>query len=415
MSGLFTVDFGQWNKNEKGEEEEPEPIPEPSPYPEFDEETGAKVSSFLKTMGRDTQLINRRLKRVLAEWKWVGITDLHGLVYIRKPDTLYDEVIFIYDKLGQHMKDLRGQLSAIKGFDVRFDDTLRSWLIDEREPKDVVPVVQMFEEKYKVMMEDFAAKKAPIMQEVVEEKKVMLPKVAEMKDMVEEELIKRKEVFMNTTAQKIAEKKKLTEEEVGERKIILRLEYGVQWFGDMICQIRDELVAESVADTESEYELWLSSEEGMAEEIQGEDEDDFGETAYQTNQGENGSRERWSNLDEYSSTDDGCDRVDRSEEGSGEADGNENNRYDNNDEIVVSGYDDNGEIVVSRCDSSEEEETNTIDSYDSEFTSVQWASGVLEAERTGIVFDPYKMTVQESQEIVLQILRARQQGAHLGF
>jgi hypothetical protein len=391
MSGLFTVNFGQWNKNEKGEEEEPEPVPEPSPYPEFDEETGAKVSSFLKTMGRDTQLVNRRLKRVLAEWKWVGITDLHGLVYIRKPDTLYEEVVFIYNKLGQYKEDLREQLSAIKGVDIGFDDTLRSWLIDEREPKDIVPVVETYERKYKAMMEEFAAKKAPIMQEVVEEKKRMLPKVVEMKRMVGEELIKRKEVFMKKTAKKVAEKKKLTKEEVAEKKMILRLEHGVQWFGDMMCQIRDELVAESVADTESEYEPWPSSEEDVAEEIQEEDEEDLVETGNQISQGE-----RWGDLDEYQSTDNDGDRVERNEEESGEGDGNENSDYDDNDEIVVSGY-----------DSSEEEETNSIDSYDSEFTSEQWTSGVLEAERSGIVFDPCRMTVQESQEIVLQILRAR--------
>jgi hypothetical protein len=437
MSGLFTANFGQWNKNEKGEEEEPEPIPEPSPYPEFDEETGAKVASFLKTMGRDTQLINRRLKRVLAEWKWVGITDLHGLVYIRKPDTLYDEVVFIYNKLGQYMEDLREQLSAIKGVDIGFDNTLRSWLIDEREPKDIVPVVEMYERKYKAMMEELAAKKAPIMQEVVEEKKLMLPKVAELKRMVEEELIKRKEVFMKTTAQKVAEKKTLTEQEVAEQKIILRLEYGAQWYGDMMCQIRDELVAESVADTESEYDPWPSSEEDVTEEIQEEDEDDLDETESHISQGE-----KWGDLDDYQSTDNGGDRVERTEEESGEGDGSENSDYDDNDEIVVSGYDDNDEIVVSGYDDNdeivvsgyddndeivvsgydndgenvvsgydsdeeEEEETNTIDSYDSEFTSEQWMSGVLEAERTGIMFDPYRMTVQESQEIVLQILRAR--------
>jgi hypothetical protein len=413
MSGLFTMNFGQWNKDEHGEEEEPEPIPEPSPYPEFDKETGTKVVSFLNTIGRDTQLINRRLKRVLAEWKWVGISGQHGLIYLRKPNISYDEVVCIYEKLGQHMKDLKEQLAAIKGFDVGFDDTLKSWLIDEREPKDVVFVVEMYEEKYKTMMAEFAAKKALIMQEAVEEKKVLLPKVAEMEKAVGEELAASKKDFIEKVAEKVRQKEKLTDEELAEQKMILQLEFGVRYLRYIIGQIENEVVAESVADTESEYELWSSSEEEVDE-----DKNYLSGSESEVIEDLDGAGEDWSDFDEYESTDDDSedriyedqssedDEVDEIDCGQIHSSEDETNEYDGDDdkdEIEIGGDESSGYES-----SNEDEEAEVPDAWQPEFTLEEWVSGVLEAERRGIVFDPFKMTVQEDQEIVLEILRARQ-------
>jgi len=430
MSGLFTMNFGQWNKDEYGEEEEPEPIPEVSPYPEFDDETATKVISFLNTIGRDTQLINRRLRHMLAEWKWVGISCQHGLLYLRKPDMRYDEVVSIHEKLGQHMKDLREQLVTIKGFDIGFDDTLRSCLIDDREPKDVVAVVEMYEEKYKIMMGEFAAKKAPIMREAIEEKNVMLPKIAEMKKemkkAMKEELSANKKACLEKVAEKTKQKEELTDEEIEEQRTIRQFGFGVQYLDYIIGQIEEEMVAESVADTESEYDPWLSSEE-VEEEMHDEDRDDHRGVKSESIEGLDGAPENWSDLDEWESTEDNSEdgsnedessvddevkeidgsHIYRSEDESNERDSDDGDSSDNEiDEIVATGNESSEYDSSDEESSDEDEEAEAQDVCKPEFTAEEWASGVLEAERRGIVFDPFKMTLREDQEIVLEVLRA---------
>jgi hypothetical protein len=426
MSGLFAMNFGQWYKDEYGEEEEPEPTPELSPYPEFDDETAAKVVSFLNTIGRDTQLINRRLRHVLAEWKWVGISCQHGLLYLQKHDMRYDEVVSTHEKLGRHVKDLREQLVTIKGFDIGFDDTLRSWLIDDREPKDVVAVVEMYEAKYKIMMDEFAAKKGPIMQEAIEEKDLMLPKIVEMKKAMKEELSASKKACLEKVAEKNKQKEEFTDEDIEERRTIRQLEYGVQYLDYIIGQIEEEMAAESVADTESEYESWLSSEE-VEEELHDEDRDDLIGVKSESIEGLDGAPENWSDLDEWesiednsedginedeSSVDDEVKEIDGSHIYSSEDESNERDSNDGDssndeiDEIVASGNESSEYESSDEESSDEDEEAEAPDVCKPEFTAEEWASGVLEAERRGIVFDPLKMTLQEDQEIVLEILRA---------